>query len=119
METENQTPKREELESLVRKSKRERLVGLAKTTGLTALPLVALGGVVGVTQLVTGPLENQDLKHILNIGIPFALGGATGYFASASGMFEDYVEKFRDLVSDIRYSGQRVKQYRTELSELK
>lgn len=119
METENQTQtRREELESLVKQSKRERLVGLAKTAGLTTLPLVALGAVVGATKLLTYPLENPDLKDILNIGIPLALGGASGYFASASGMIEDYVGKFRDLVSDIRYAGQRAREYRTELSQL-
>lgn len=116
METEESQIKR--LEGLVKQSKRERLVGLAKTIGLTVLPLIAIGGVAGVTTLVTDPLENKDLKHLLNIGIPFALGSAAGYFASATGMIEEYVNKFRDLVSDIRYSRQRLKQYRTELSKL-
>ena len=119
METENKIQtRREELEGLVRESKRERLVGLAKTTGLTALPIAILGGIVGVNHLVTSPLENPDLKHLLSIGLPAVLGVAAGYFASASGIIEDYVEYFTDLVRDIRYSGQRVKQYRTKLSEL-
>ena len=117
METETQT-RREELESLVKQSKREILIGLAKTVGWITLPSVALGAIIGATKLVTSPLENPDLKHLLNVGIPFVLGGASSYFASASGMIEDYEEKFRDLVSDIRYAGQRAREYRTEISKL-
>ena len=113
METENQTQtKKQELESLVRQSKKERLVGLAKTAGYSALPVAVLGGIVGATQAVTYPLENPDVKHLLNIGIPFVMGGVSGLF------IRDYIEKFRDMVSDNRYAKSRTQKYQTELSQL-
>ena len=113
METENQTQTRkEELENLVRQSKKERLVGLAKTAGYSALPVAILGGIVGATQAVTYPLENPDVKHLLNLGIPLVMGGVAGIFV------RDYIEKFRDTVSDNRYVRSRMQTYQTELSQL-
>ncbi len=111
METETQTRK-EELESLVQQSKKERFVGLAKTAGYSVLPVAVLGGIVGATQAVTYSLESQDLKHLLNIGIPFVMGGVAGLFV------RDYVEKFRDMLSDNRYTKSRTQAYQTELSQL-
>ena len=113
METENQTQtRREELESLVKKSKREILVGLAKTAGYSTLPVAVLGGIVGATQVVTYPLENSDVKHLFNIGIPFVMGGVAGLFIG------DYVKEFKDMVDDIRYTKNRMQAYQKEFSQL-
>lgn len=116
METENEMQTRGRvLEGLIGEARRERLLGLTRIISLITLPGGIISGMLGVSYLVASPFENQDLRYFIGVAIGL---GTSSFLVGTNIVGEDYVARFMDLVSGIRYSGERVKQYRTELSRL-
>ncbi len=105
--TENPTTERRtELEGLIKETKKEKLVGYAKTVGGVIAPITVLGGIGAFCGYT---FENQDLANLVSLGLGIGVGASAG---------PAYIEAMRDVVEDIRYASSRLRGYRTELSNL-
>jgi hypothetical protein len=109
----NQNPRDEAYQNL-REAKSKKRTSYAKTIGYSAVPVLALGGTALVAGLGASCFENHDVRTAVSMGFGLALGGIAGY----TGMVADYIEKFRDLVDDVKFASQRVRGCRTRVKTL-
>lgn len=111
----NQT--KEGLEAKLRVAEYDREKSLFRTVCWVALPVVVFYGISSLGRYVGSQYESESKNWatFFNYGIPAALGLTLG----VSGMVGEYLEKFRDFVGDIRDDSGRIRNYRTQLQELK
>lgn len=105
--TENPTAERQtELKGLVKKTKRDRLVGYTKAVGGVIAPIVFFGATAAFCECT---FKNEDLANLVSLGLGIGIGATTG---------PGYIEMMRDIIGDIRYASSRLREYRTELQNI-
>ena len=100
------TERKPSLEATTKQIKIDASKNLTKAIGV---PTLVLGGIVGISNLLTYPIENNDLHYILSNGISF-LGGI-----ACSRLIINYpIEKFNEF----RNSWEDIRRYKKELKYL-
>ena len=106
---------RKNTEINLKSSEKERVVGYAKIAGWSTVPFLIYAGVAGLShlvgELVSSYYGDKDLEHYVSGIIMVSIGGVVG----GSGMTENYIRHFKDLVDHIRIGTEMIKDYRKEL----
>lgn len=111
---EQEQSSRDEVYKNLREAKSEKRTNYAKAVGWSMVPIAVFGGIGAVSSFISSPIESNDLRYLTSTG----LGVAGGVVLGLSGMVGDYLEKFRDVIDDVKYSSQRVREGRNVLKSL-
>lgn len=95
-----------QLESLIKYERKDFRKNLAK---MITVPALFLGGIAVGSALLTYPLENHDLRYLLNIGISISGGATFGYYS---------IRYAGEKLDDMRDSLESIKAYKREFADL-
>lgn len=103
------------LESQLRDARKDQLVNYSKSIGKTVLPVLGLAAFnVGVAYGTHYLFESKDLANLITLGA----GVAIGFMLGTSGAVEEYFDWVRGAIDDIKYTRQRIRDYKTQCNTL-
>ena len=73
------------------------------------MPIVAVGGIIGVSELVTYPIQDPSVRLSVATGI----SSTAGLVAGLTGVVADYVDDFKDLIDNFLNANSKVGYFRT------
>jgi hypothetical protein len=109
-----QSPSRPEIEERLVEARKERASSILRITRLTGLPVAVWGGISiagGLAGLCFS--ENPDLNSFVAFSFAYVTGGIAGAFSPV------YFFKFANLMDEYRYASARVRNYKTQLQEVR